>query len=273
LSKAEAVFVIARLISVSPPATGIYHLTRRSRQPFTPPEWKFAGYERFDDPNLNAHDMADVNVKDSYRVIYTASDKRAAIRESIAHFRPSLNFLSALEHDVIDKQTTAQESLSKNYSLSDGRIRGLVPQSWIVNRHIGRVHLHEHHRFVDITDTHNLSYLRTIPELVSIAINNGIQDIDLSAITGNCRPLTQACARHIHGLTSEQGDPSFAGIRYISRHGSQQSWECWALFDDRMEHEDLAVEVALLDRNDADLLDALEALDLLLSDVTGSSHG
>jgi hypothetical protein len=258
------------LVSIPPPDTGIYHLTRRSRLPFSPPPWEFVGHERFDDPLLSDHDESPP--AGAFRVIYAATDRSAAIRESIAHFRPSIALLAALEHDVLNEQATALESLGGSYRLQDGRIRGIVPYGWLESRQIGHMHLERQHRFVDLTDTRSLSYLRTIPEITRLAVDNGIHEIDLSAITGDCRPFTQTCARHIHGLSNANGQPSYSGIRYVSRHGSHRTWECWAIFDERL-IQHLPVNIQKLESGDSDVNDALKAFDLLIQDSTGNVNG
>lgn len=63
----------------------------------------------------------------------------------------------------------------------------------------------------------------------------GLEDIDLSAVTGPHRRLTQEVARCIYEQTDDSGRPAFAGIRYLSR--LNPGWELWAVFHDRMLHE------------------------------------
>ena len=102
---------------------------------------------------------------------------------------------------------------------------GLLRYDWMHRRRIGHTVLRPKARFVDISHSSTLAHLNE--QLGSIAALQGIQDIDLSAMTSQARRLTQYAARYVH----EQG---YAGIRYSSRLG--QNWECWALFEDRFAH-------------------------------------
>ncbi|HET7478975.1 MAG TPA: hypothetical protein VFJ72_05600 [Rubrobacteraceae bacterium] len=45
----------------------------------------------------------------------------------------------------------------------------------------------------------------------------GLEDLDLSAVTGPHRRLTQEAARYVYDLEDSSGSLAFAGIRYISR--------------------------------------------------------
>lgn len=117
--------MVLSLVPILAPNAGMYHITRSSRPPFSPPDWEFAGKERFDDPRLNE---AKVPVpRGLFRVIYAATDRSAAIREGIAHYRPDMSFLAALESEVDDDEMTGMDSLSNNYGIVGGRVRGIVP--------------------------------------------------------------------------------------------------------------------------------------------------
>lgn len=72
-------------------------------------------------------------------------------------------------------------------------------------------------------------------ELTALAEELGLEDLDLSAVTGPHRRLTQEAARYVYDLDDASSRPAFAGIRYLSR--LNPSWELWAVFHDRMRHE------------------------------------
>lgn len=53
--------------------------------------------------------------------------------------------------------------------------------------------------------------------LAAVAEKLGLEDLDLSAVTGPHRRLTQEAARYVYDLEDSSGSLAFAGIRYISR--------------------------------------------------------
>jgi hypothetical protein len=88
-------------------------------------------------------------------------------------------------------------------------------------------------RFVDVASADALTWLRS--ELADLAISLGITEIDLSLLTSAQRRFTQEVSRYIYEHDGSTESSRFAGIRYISR--LHASWECWAIFHDRMLHQ------------------------------------
>ena len=99
-------------------------------------------------------------------------------------------------------------------------------------RRLGATILSPRMFFVDIGNARTLSVLRST--LAPIAAALGLPDIDLGAVAGPSRRLTQEAARFIHEQHDRSGRPRYAGIRYTSR--LDRTWECWAVFDDRLHH-------------------------------------
>lgn len=117
-------------------------------------------------------------------------------------------------------------------------LSGVVPARWRQVRGVSRLLLDPALRFVDVAHPDTLAEMRT--HLASLAVDRGHRDVDLSTMTSGDRRLTQRVARYVHERTDAEGRPAFAGLRYVSRHGA--SWDCWALFADRLISEQLPVQ-------------------------------
>lgn len=86
---------------------------------------------------------------------------------------------------------------------------------------------------------------------------------------GPSRNLTQEIARHIYEQEID-GEPLYAGIRYISRLG--QDWECWAVFADRIRHiRGMPGPPQTVHPDDPDLLAIAALFSLTIETVEG--HG
>ena len=77
--------------------------------------------------------------------------------------------------------------------------------------------------------------------------------------------LTQEAALHIYNRRNAQGQPEYAGIRYVSR--LKHDWECWAIFADRARHRPLRVDPIAAD--DPYLHEAARILGLAIEDDRG----
>jgi hypothetical protein len=214
---------MAELVEVRAPESGLFRIVRQPVDPFAFPDWARAGEDgtfgnRYDDPWL----LLGLPTSARFRVIYCATQREAAVGEILARFRPSIHTRLALAAIEDDEPLTT--SLA---GVVDPRYptHGIVPYDWIQRRQVGMTLIAPFARFVDLGHASTLAQLHH--QLGSIATLQGIQEIDLSAMTSQARRLTQYAARYIH-------DQGFAGIRYTSRLG--QNWECWALFEDRFAH-------------------------------------
>ncbi len=218
------------LHAVPPPSSPIFRVARGEDgppvDPFFPPSWERADADstfgnRFDDPG-----KADgIPEEERFRVIYAATQRDGAFAETIAHFRPDLEAVAAMH--AIRGATGEPQPLT-----------GAVPARWRQLRGVGRLLLDPALRFVDVAHPDTLSEMRA--HFASLAVDLGHRDVDLSSMISGVRRLTQRVARDVHERTDDAGGPTFAGLRYVSRHGG--AWECWALFADRLVGDHLPVQ-------------------------------
>jgi len=112
-------------------------------------------------------------------------------------------------------------------------------------------------RFVDVDAAQTLQLLRR--ELAPIAAALGVPDVDLGAVAGPNRRLTQEVARYVYGRQDPEEQPLHAGIRYLSRLNPE--WELWAIFADRIRRSPHEVTESIR-VDDPDLLEAASLLNL-----------
>jgi hypothetical protein len=241
------------LHAVPPPASPVFRVARGDdgppADPFVPPSRARTDADgtcgnRFDDPGQ----AEGIPEEERFRVIYAATQREGAFAETIAHFRPDLAAMAAL--GAIRGAPGEPQPLT-----------GSVPARWRQLRGVGLLLLDPSLRFVDVAHPDTLAEMRT--HLAALAIDLGHRDVDLSAITSGDRRLTQRAARYIYDRTDNAGQPAFAGLRYVSRHGA--AWECWALFADRLVGEPLPVEPVRVD--DPGLIAAARHLGLTILPV------
>lgn len=255
------------LASMAPRAVGVFRVARKPGEVFIPTPWKYADPDdgtfgsRFDDPGARDGRSQD----ERFRVIYCATEKVAALAESLVAFRRPVRFLAELGQVDASRTESIAASLAGTFDPADPS-RGLVSTDWWRQRQIGHTYLDPSLRFVDIVDITSLAHLRRA--LAAVAYRLGLDDIDLSAITSRHRALTQACACYIHEQAEETGQPLFAGIRYLSHLSGGNAYECWAVFSDRMSHAGYSVEQNIR-RNEPALLEAARTLSLTIEASDG----
>ena len=238
----------AELIEVSPPEQGVYRIGWRSSAVFAPPSWDFADPNdgtfgnRFDDPGHEAGHSPE----QQFRMVYCATERICTLMESCARFRQSLPFLGAFTDDELS------------------HLSGVIPAEWRLEHVMGHTRLDSALRFVDIAAMSTMSHLRDV--MAKDAFELGLEDFDLSVVTGPHRKLTQHIARHIHEQVDTEGRPRFAGIRYLSRFGDNK--ECWAVFDTRIKHGDVFIEQNILPDDD-DLLSVARVFGLTIEVLDG----
>ncbi|PRZ34799.1 RES domain-containing protein [Antricoccus suffuscus] len=142
-------------------------------------------------------------------VLYLASTPAGCYAETLARYRPSARIIEA----VRDEDPSFL-------------VAGAVPADWRHRRLLVEVDLHEPLSFIDIeaAATHTFLTGQLAAELTTLGIN----ELDVAAVRGPNRLVTRLVAGWAYTASDEQGDPLYAGIRYVSRLGNH---ECWAVFD------------------------------------------
>ncbi len=214
--------------------------------PFVPPDWRYARPDgtfggRFDDPRAGQG----LPPYERYRILYLASQPEGAFGETVAQFRPSV------------------KTLGQYGGRLPFGVRPAIPRDWRVTRRLGSAVLFMTLTVVDLDAAETVQALR--PLLAPVADRLHLPDIDLSAITGPARTLTQAAALHLYQQRDAEGRPLYAGLRYVSR--LKWEWECWALFADRVRYRPLRVDSIAAD--DPHLYEAARLLNLAIEDDRG----
>jgi hypothetical protein len=225
-----------RLPAVPPPDGPVFRLGRVP-DPFAPPPWERALPDgtfgnRFDDPSARRN----VPEWDRFRVLYCGTQRAACFGETLARLRRSPGLAAGLAA-IRDDEPIIPE-ISRPY----------VSVDWRVRRRIGRTDLDPALRFVDWGDPETWEQVRPLLEPIARAL--GLDEIDLSVVTGPHRTLTQEFSRFVYDQADEAGRPRYAGIRYISR--LHPAWECWAIYDNRIVHQ--GAPPATIFPDDPDLL-------------------
>jgi hypothetical protein len=237
---------MAEVATVAAPRSPVYRVGRLP-SPFAPPAWAYADAEgtfgnRFDDPSARRG----VPAAGRFRMLYLASMSAGAFGETIARRRLNLDLLA---------RSGAAAS------------RPVISASWRQGRRLGVTVLTTQLPFVDIAAAASLGALRSV--LAPVALELGLADIDLSAVTGPGRRLTQEAARYIYEQRDEAGVPRYAGVRYLSRLSAD--WECWAIFVDRLRHH-VVRSGAVIGADEPGLVEAAALLGLGIEDDHGRRH-
>jgi hypothetical protein len=143
-----------------------------------------------------------------YDVIYFGTTLKACFGETLAPFRPDLVVAEAVKDD-------------QGYMAA-----GDVPSDWRAKRLAVRVKPVTDLPFLDVEAPETRERLRR--ELAVPLSLLGARDLDVSDIRSSDRRVTRLVSQWAWGQHAD-GEPRFAGIRYLSRWNSK--WECWAVFD------------------------------------------
>lgn len=210
---------------VSPPAEPLYRLGRLP-DPLAWPPLQYAGDGRFDDP------------LGEFRVLYIAEQRLACLVETLYRYRRPLAVLAA--ERAVSTDEPAPASLA------------VLPAGWWRKRAFHRLRLATESRWLDLRSLDTRETLR--PIFASLLTQLQLPELDLSAVYGPWRALTQGIARWAY----ERG---YAGLRYGSRYN--EAFHCWAIFE-RPAVTTFQPEGALepLAPDDPDLLAAVRLFDL-----------
>lgn len=146
----------------------------------------------------------------SFGVTYLATEPVACFGETLSRLRPDPTLADLDEEGFMNP--------------------GAVPQDWRTRRSLGRAKISDSsptRRFVDIESLKTRTALESLlgPTLAAF----GVKELDVSIVRGGDRRLTRLLAEIVHLLTDDDGEPVYAGIRYLSRLST--AWELWAVFD------------------------------------------
>jgi hypothetical protein len=100
------------------------------------------------------------------------------------------------------------------------------------------------------------------------AVSLGLPDVDVSALCGPERVLTQEIARYLYEQGDPAGRPRFNGLRCLSHYNTD--WECWAIFTDRLVHR--VVRVDPIPATTPGLFDAARILKLRIEEDGGGRY-
>ena len=146
-----------------------------------------------------------------YRVCYFATQLDGCFGETLARFRPDPKLIAA--------------STEEGFMLS-----GEVPADWRHRRLAVRVRPVENGstvRFLNVETLDTRQVLRS--ELAELLAFHGYKDLDVSVVRGGDRRITRWIGRWAFLQRDDDGAPTYAGVRYLSRLST--SWECWAVFN------------------------------------------
>ena len=171
---------------------GVLYRIGRLPDPLAWPPRELTGEGRFDDP------------RHAFRVLYATGRRRAAFVETLARFRPSL------------------EALARLRQIEGGPAPGAapVPADWYRKRAVARLRLRLRQRWLDLRAPETREELRR--ELAATLVDLGLTDLDLAAVVGPLRPLSQAVARWAY-------EQDYGGLAYTSRLDVRLF--CWAIFE------------------------------------------
>jgi hypothetical protein len=209
------------------------------------PDWRYAGPDgtfgnRWDD------------YRGVYRVLYASSQRSGAYLEALQEHRPDGALASAIDEIAVNHDDGADASLPPGCLSADWIERTLMIGEAMTDA-----------VFADVGTARSLGVLRR--EFLSRARDLGLADLDAAAIRLKApRVLTQEISRYVYELAHDDGTPAFGGVQYASRLGDE--FANWAIFEPEdssaapLDHE----RRFSVDRDDEDLLAALEILEIRL---------
>lgn len=211
------------------------HLWRIGRypDPFAWTPWEYVGAGRFDDPLRE------------FRVLYAAEQRLACFIETLAPFRPDLDWLTEVGQLPLDADDV------------DGlRDAGRIPDAWHVTRRVGWLEPTVDLRALDLRSLKTREALRS--ELAPWLREHGYRDFDMSDALNRDRGLTQHISRwaYVHG---------YRAIAYTSRFG--QEFDCWVLHSAGQLTEEATFVprgIEIIEYDDPDLVEAARLFGLTL---------
>lgn len=189
------------------PAGPVWRIGRKP-SPWSWVDWKWADGGtfpgRWDSPNR------------TYRTTYAGSTVFASLVEVLAQFRPDPVLLA-------DADEIADDEVDALYPTATP---GSIPSTWFDARLVARARLDG--VYCDVSAADSIAALR--PRFLAAARALGLPDFDAAALQiAERRSLTQQVGLAVYSQTESAGNPSFDGVRFLSRHGADL--ELWAVFE------------------------------------------
>ncbi len=157
---------------------------------------------RFDSPTEN------------YGVCYFATDLTACFGETLSRFRPNPALASAAAEDGF---------MNVGEVPADWRNQRIAVQATFVpTENLPSI------QFLDVEALKTRRHLED--ELAPLLAYYGYSELDVPTVRGGDRRITRWIGKWAFEHRESGGEPSFAGIRYLSRLNTE--WECWAVFHD-----------------------------------------
>lgn len=163
-----------------------------------------------------------------YGVRYFGTSLEGCFGETLARFRPD---------PVLSKVIGSEWQEMGVMNVGD------IPADWRQRRTAVRVGFPEEGqnakfpdgvRFLDIESVETREAMRE--DLAELLAYYHYPDLDVALVRGRDRRVTRYISQWVFEQADENGQPLYAGIRYLSRLNSE--WECWAVFED-VEMEEL----------------------------------
>ena len=221
--------LLSRIDLVPPPPGPVYRVGRAGADLWAPRDWARASPldgmfgNRFDDPSFSY--IPSTPPEGRFRVIYCATRLAGAIAETAAPLRRALQDQQAVYSEVpgVDEPTNHLPSQRSQPPVLDIR--------WRSGRQVARAILEPSDKFIDLTGSRTIQYLRGIPLFKRLALEHGFGDVSQSFLTTTKRHITCAISYLFYHQTAPFVPPP-AGIRYTSQYPGD--WECWAVYSNRL---------------------------------------
>jgi hypothetical protein len=174
-----------------------------------------------------------------FRVLYAASERRAAFMETLSAFRPALRDLALVESLLPPGEFDLPRSI------------GHVPAAYFTKR-MAAFRLDHTQRWLDLRSpqTHAIVRVELASELVTAGYSGAF---NFGEIIGSDYMITQLVSRRSY-------DSGYSGIAYPSTHDA--SLTCWAIFD--RASVTLVGTVEPIRQDDPDLVAAIDLFGLML---------
>lgn len=174
----------------------------------------------------------------TYGVLYFGSELVGCFGETLARLRP---------------EAAVAELVRTDWRAGGFMDPGAISADWRHRRLAVRAVVSDSRPFLDVESaaTHRVLFKALAPALLAL----GHADLDVPVVRGPDRRVTRLISGWAYDQVDDDGNPRYAGLRYVSHISSD--WECWCVFGDcglsEVERLTIALDVPGL-KDAADLL-------------------